>query len=108
MALIRTLLLVPVRDNQGEPFPPPAWRALEERLFGLSRGYSIEGVAAGVWESDGRTFRDRSRRYIVAIERWAQFCDWIDIVRWARVHLRQEALYIEVLGVADIVDEADS
>ena len=103
MAMIKTLFLVPVRDNDGKPFPPSAWRELDQRLRSLGQGYSIEGVTTGVWQVCNRIFRDRSRRYVVALTSWAQLSRRLAVVQWARVRFQQEAIYIEVAGIPEII-----
>jgi hypothetical protein len=64
-------MLVPVRDNEGIPFRGNAWRELERRLLQFG-GFTRTTGAHGAWESEGRIYRDRSRRYEVALESWTK------------------------------------
>jgi hypothetical protein len=57
----------------------------------------------GAWESAGRRYRDRSRRYTLALGSWLDLPAWLDIVIWARERFRQEAIYIEVAGIPEII-----
>ncbi|MGH2584820.1 MAG: hypothetical protein ACRDJE_07905 [Dehalococcoidia bacterium] len=101
--MIKTALVVPVRDNDGRSFSPRVWRELEARLLRFG-GYTIEVGVAGAWESGGRLYRDRSRRYTVALPSWFDVPAWLDVVVWARTRFRQEALYIEIAGIPEIAD----
>jgi hypothetical protein len=101
--LIKTGLLVPLRDNEGQPFSSERWRELHARLLqfgGLSR---LNGVQRE-WVSAGKVYRDRSRQYTVSLVSWRQLPAWLDVAEWALVAFRQEALYIEIAGVPDIID----
>ena len=69
-------------------------------------GVSWSGGVAGAWRSpSGRVYRDRNRQYTVSLERWSQFPDWLDVIRWVRERFRQEAIYIKVAGVPEVFEE---
>ncbi len=100
--MIKTVLLVPIRDNEGRLYSRSAWDELEDRLLqfgGLSR---TSGVV-GVWRSGTRVYRDRSRQYVVSLASWMELPAWLDVVRWARRRFPQEAIYFEVAGVPEIL-----
>ena len=101
--LIRTVLLVPTRDNSGRPFPRPQWTELERRLATTFGGYSWTAGVHGAWEHQGRVYRDVSRQYLVTLQSWTQLGIWLDLVHWVRRTFQQEALYIEVAGVPEII-----
>ena len=101
--VVKTVLLIPTRDNDGRPFPRSAWRELEQQLLALAGGFSRQDGFAGAWSDGSRVYRDVSRQYIVSLASWTQFPAWLDIVRWARDRFRQEAIYIEVAGVPEII-----
>lgn len=104
--MIKTMFLVPLKDNDGVPFSGDDWGMLEERLLTMFGGYTDGGVVRGAWTSqEGRVYRDESRCFLVALESWAQFPYWLDIVRWAREHFRQEAIYVEVAGIPSIIGD---
>ena len=96
-------MLVPVRDNEGRRFPRSAWRELERRLV-QSGGLSLTPRVTGVWQSGGRVYRDINRQYVVSLTSWTQLPDWLGVVRWARDYFRQEAMYIEVAGVPEVIE----
>jgi hypothetical protein len=100
--VIETVIVVPVRDNEGRPFERALWDDLEERLFqfgGLTGPFEVRGA----WQSGGRTHRDRNRQYTVALQSWLQLPAWLEVVQWARAAFRQEAMYIKVAGTPEIV-----
>jgi hypothetical protein len=100
--MIETLLLVPLRDNQGRAFARTLWAELEVRLLDFG-GVSDIGVVAGVWRSGDVTFRDRSRQFVVSLASWRQFGGWLLVAEWARTAFRQEAVYIRVAGIPEIL-----
>jgi len=100
--VIKTLLLVPVKDNQGHPFQRKDWRDLEERLLqfgGYTRGADVEGA----WKTPVKVYRDRSRQYITSLNSWTRLHEWLSILFWARERFRQETMYIEVAGIPEII-----
>lgn len=104
--MIKTLVLVPIRDNDGQPFSPADWDLLERKLLERFGGFTGGGMAEGAWSDDaGKVYRDVSRRYEVALSSWNQLPDWLDVVRWIRVHFRQIAVYVEVAGIPEIIGE---
>jgi hypothetical protein len=66
--MIKTVLLVPIRDNEDRQFPRTLRRHLEDRLLqfgGLSRKRNVTGV----WRSGSNTYRDISVQYTVVVAR---------------------------------------
>lgn len=102
--MIKTMFLVPTKDNDGQPFGRRDWQELEQKLLRFG-GFTSGGVVEGSWEADGRVYRDRSRTYIVSLESWTQLPEWLDVVRWVRATFRQEAVYIEIAGIPEIIGE---
>lgn len=78
---------------------------LENRLRELAGGFTREDGPAGKWVAGERVYHDASRRYTVAIQSWRQFPAWLEIVEWIRIEFRQEALYIRVQRVAEILGD---
>lgn len=106
--MIKTLLLVPIRDNDGRPFPYSAWRDLENRLRSFG-GFSRQPLVHGQWADDtGRIYRDRSRRYVVSLSSVRAIPAWLAMVEWAQSRFSQEAMYIELAGQPEIVDFRES
>lgn len=100
--MIKTELLIPVRDNVGSPFQRSLWLALEQRLLDFG-GFSRTTGVVGAWRAENRVFRDRSTRYTVSLQSWRQLADWLAVADWARTNFRQEALYVEVAGVPEVL-----
>jgi hypothetical protein len=99
--MIEVVVLIPVADNHGKRFTRREWQAFEDRLFTFG-GLTREGDVAGTWRSGTSVYRDVSRRYVVALESWWQLPAWLEVVDWARVWFRQEALYVRVAGVPEV------
>jgi hypothetical protein len=99
--MIKTIFLVPERDNRGRRFPTDRWNALEQRLIafgGASRRFGVQGF----WEFGGRVYRDRSREYTVGLSSWFQLAAWLETITWMLEAFEQEAIYFEVAGVPEI------
>lgn len=101
--MLKTVVLVPVADNAGTPFPPEAWHEFEARLRRELGGFSMGGVVRGEWVNpDGRIYSDTSRQYTVALE-VRQVPAWLDILEWALERFGQQALYVEIAGAPEIL-----
>ncbi|MCL4808843.1 MAG: hypothetical protein KJ062_13825 [Thermoanaerobaculia bacterium] len=91
-------LLLPVRDNDGQPFSPAEVAAFETQLLTLAGGFTRKGEVAGVWrDSAGRVYRDRSRLYSLTVPRSAAASIARAIDRTVRSAFRQEASFVELL-----------
>lgn len=99
--MIETVVLVPVADNDGKRFSRQTWDTLEVKLAAFG-GFTREPNVVGQWESAGRIYRDRSRRYVVVLTSWWQLGEWLAVVDWARAEFRQEALSVKVAGIPEI------
>lgn len=106
MALVKTLLLVPEQDNRGRRFPRALWRELEDRLLALG-GFSLREGIVGAWHADGRVYRDVSGEYTVSLRTWRALPSWSVLVEWALEAFNQEALYIEVAGLPEILQHIE-
>jgi hypothetical protein len=100
--MVKTLMLLPVRDNRGRRLPRRLWRSLDERFLQFG-GSSWRNGVRGVWQAGGRVYRDRSREYTVSLTSWLDFPAWLEVVLWAREAFDQQAIYIEVAGVPEIL-----
>jgi hypothetical protein len=100
--VIETVLLVPGRDNDGKPFPPSAWDALEAALLRFG-GYTRQADVTGAWSLGERIYRDRSRQYVVSLGSWRDLPAWLKIVEWTRSAFRHEALYVKIAGIPEVI-----
>jgi hypothetical protein len=102
--LIKAILLVPTRDNDGRAFPERLWRDLERRLAGAFGGFSRRAGVAGAWESGGRLYRDRNREYTIVLSTWRRIAQLLEIADWTCVQFRQEAVYLEIAGLPEVLE----
>ncbi|HEY3363976.1 MAG TPA: hypothetical protein VGK74_02835 [Symbiobacteriaceae bacterium] len=103
--MIKTLLLVPIRDNDGRPFSPEDWKELEQKLLRNFGGFTDGGLVRGAWNGGDTVYRDTNRRFEVALDSWTKAPQFLDLAHWTRTHFRQAALYIEVAGIPEILGE---
>ncbi|MGI8550856.1 MAG: hypothetical protein ACR2PL_08740 [Dehalococcoidia bacterium] len=96
------MVLIPVRDNEGKRFKPALFVRLETRLAQLG-GFSRQDNIVGVWEHEGIVYRDRNRQYIVSLMSWLELPAWLAVILWSREAFQQEAIYIEIAGVPEIL-----
>lgn len=101
--MIKTLFLVPERENEGRPFERGLWLELERRLLEIAGGLTSRAEVRGVWVSGDREYRDISREFSVALASWRQLPALLDQLDWVLVQFRQEALYLEVAGIPEIL-----
>lgn len=100
--MIKTLILVPIQDNEGQPFEPQAWTELEHKLLQFG-GFTDGGLVQGAWTDNGQTYRDTNRRWEVALTSWTQLPVWLEVAQWTRTRFRQVAIYIEIAGIPEII-----
>ncbi|MGH2583378.1 MAG: hypothetical protein ACRDJE_00520 [Dehalococcoidia bacterium] len=101
--MIKAVVFVPIRSNQGHTFPRRAWQDLLAQLqrFG---GVTVEPAVSGRWLSGGRWYDESMLPHVVALTSWRQIPVWLAIVEWAQAHFEQEAMYIEIAGQPEIID----
>jgi len=107
--MIETFFLVPQRDNDGNPFPRAKFQALRERILSEFGGLTVEeDHSTGYWtDGEGRLYADRNDKYVIAIESLTQIPKVLELVRWVRKEFQQEAIYLSVAGIVEIIgDEA--
>ena len=101
--LIRTMFLMPVRDNNGAPFSKQDWQELERRLALKVGGFTVHTGVRGAYADDGKIYPDESREYIASISSWTALGDWLEVLRWAKGRFGQNFLYVEVAGVPELL-----
>jgi hypothetical protein len=101
--MIKATILIPKRDNAGLPFDRRTLQAFEARFADLAEGFSITRDVEGVRRYEGTTYVDRSDRYEMAMADWDGVAPFLELARWARVWFRQEAIYIEIAGIPQII-----
>jgi hypothetical protein len=102
--MIPASLLVPLADNDGNPFPAAMFAALEDELVARFGGFTHAGTKGGAWRGDdGVVYRDRSRQYDIAVESWIDIPDFLQLVDRVAVKFRQRAVFVTIAGIPDIV-----
>jgi hypothetical protein len=100
--MIEAAVLIPVRDNEGQSFPRSLTKELERRFRRF--GGHTQSPVSGAWVGgSGRVYRDRSRQYTVSLASWTQIPDWLNVVHWLRECFQQQAVYIRIAGLPEIV-----
>lgn len=91
-------ILVPLADNDGDPFSPHAFDTLEHFLTTLCGGFTRRGDVEGAWRSPetGTVMRDRSRSYVVTLPVEEADEQIARIESFIRRFFRQEAAYLEL------------
>ncbi|NMP20801.1 hypothetical protein [Sulfobacillus harzensis] len=100
--MIKTTILVPVADNEGQPFTAADARWLLREALTRFGGITQEGTVEGQWAEGDVTYTDRSTRYTIALNSWRQVPDWLAFVDAIRERYRQIAIYGEVAGIPEI------
>jgi hypothetical protein len=102
--MIEVVLFIPTADNDGQPFSVEhneAFEAFATALFGGLTRYNSE--VQGLWTEGGVTYRDRSTVYGVALPSITDGAKVGELVRWAKSHFRQLAIFVKYLGIAEIL-----
>ena len=92
--MIKAILLVPMLDNDGNPFPEEMFLEVEERLLIEFGGWTFAGVVKGAWLHENRIYQDKCRRYEVALSEEIRQ-KLREIAQWIKQRFEQEAVYLE-------------
>jgi hypothetical protein len=102
-ALVRCVVLVPVRLNDGADVPAVTLRQVEERLFARFDGYTLAGTVHGAYRmADGSRADDESREYWIALEPRRVPELRREVARVGAL-LEQESMYFETAGAVEFV-----
>jgi hypothetical protein len=88
-------ILLPLQDNEGEPFNPDLYREVREELSTRYGGLTAftRAPAEGHWEDDGKTTRDEIVVFEVMAEELATTW-WRDYRRTLERAFRQDVIVI--------------
>lgn len=92
---LKVTLLIPLRDNDGEPFDLATWSWWLDELTSLVSGFTDFGVVTGWWHG----YSDHNRVIVIVVRSTAQVEEIRQLLRRAREKFRQEAMYLEYLKV---------
>lgn len=102
--MIEVTILIPVADNDGHEFSADHHRAFESFLLETFGGFSrLPGLVRGAWLGDGIRYDDELIVYLVAIQSIADGGNIGGAASFAKVHYRQEAIFLRYLGQAEII-----
>lgn len=103
--MITITILIPLADNAAVTFAPAHHTAFEHQLAGIFGGFTrLPGEFWGAWIDLGTLYSDATRAYQVAVSGLVERGEDIRrAVEIARVHYRQEAIFVSYLGQAEII-----
>ena len=90
-ASLKVTVLVPLKDNEGEPFDLLTWSWWNDALTRLVSGFTDVGVVTGWW----RGYSDQNRSIVIIVKSMREVEAIRDLLREARKRFRQEAMYLE-------------
>lgn len=88
--------LLPLLDNEGQPYPASDWDWLTDELVARFGGWTLDGKVEGAWRDPqtGHVYRDASCRYVVVVQAPA-VGDLLSFLGEVKVRFRQLALFVE-------------
>jgi hypothetical protein len=100
MMLIITL--IPTNYNDGQRIPIQVFRRFEDKLIEIAGAFSIDGITAGGWMDNNELYRDRSRKYMIAVANNKKLKEIRQAVIEIGRELGQKAMYFEIKRDAEI------
>lgn len=94
--MIQIITLIPINYNDGRKIPIQEYRDFEDKLLEIAGGFSIDGITAGSWMDNNELYRDKSRKYIIAVEKQSQVKQIKQVIIQTGKKLGQLAMYFEV------------
>jgi hypothetical protein len=88
---LKVTLLVPLIDNDGQPFELQTWSWWNDRLTSVVSGFTDHGVVTGWW----RGYSDQNRVIVIVVKTMNEVNELRDLLLEARHRFRQEAMYLE-------------
>lgn len=92
----KVLFLLPLLDNEGQPYPASDWDWLMDQLVVRFGGWTLDGKVEGAWrdEQSGHVYRDSSLRYVVVVQQTA-VPELMTFLLDVKARFCQLALYVE-------------
>jgi hypothetical protein len=87
----KVTVLLPLSDNEGQPFDKETWGWWNDQLTSLVAGFTDLGVVSGWW----RGFSDRNRHITIVVNSLREIDGIRSLLREARLRFRQKAMYLE-------------
>jgi len=102
--MFELMVLIPVADNDGAAFSAEDHHAFEAFVIDRFGGITLyPNTAVGSWIDAGRVYRDNTRVYGIAVPSITAGGLVAEVVEYAKVAYRQEAIFVRYLGVAEIL-----
>jgi len=99
-AMLRLTALVPLKDNDGLPFPPEYFLALQQFLIRFAKGLQEHSVVFGRWaNTDGKVFTDDNTAFVVTCDHDVAARLHADLDVLIRTLFEQQAAYVELADV---------
>ncbi len=101
--MVEITIYIPTADNEGQAFDTAHHLAFDafilKRFGGLTKDTrEVEGL----WESQGRIYKDRNLVYQVSIGSILDGGQLREVLSFAKQHYRQEAIFFRYLGITEI------
>lgn len=97
--MVRLTALVPLKDNDGRPFPPEYFLALQQFLIRFAKGLQEHGVVFGRWNTDGHLSTDDCTPFVVTCDPAIAARLHADLDVLIRTLFEQQAAYVELVDV---------
>jgi hypothetical protein len=95
--MVRLTALVPLKDNDGRPFPPEYFLALQQFLVRFARGFQEHGLVFGRWaNTNGELFTDDCTPFVITCDADLAARLHRDLDVLVRTLFEQQAAYIEM------------
>lgn len=101
--MIEVQVFIPLKSNEGKAFDQAHHMGFEafvlERFGGISL---LPGQVAGSWMDEGKIYHDQTRVYLIAMVSLLEAASLNEVLGFAKIHYRQEAIYFRYLGQSEI------
>ena len=88
---LKVTLMVPLNDNEGQPFDLATWSWWNDQLTSLVSGFTDLGVVTGWW----RGYSDQNRAIVIIVKSMREVGAIRRLLSQACGRFRQEAMYLE-------------
>ena len=87
--------MVPLHDNDGNPFPLQTWTWWNYELGSLVKGFTEMGTATGRWNG----YTDQNRVVVIIVASLGEVSAIRALISRARERFQQEAMYLDYHSV---------
>ena len=103
--MVTVQFYLPTFDNTGVSFDHDHDNEFLETLVAVFNGATtLPGLTQGRWLFNGKVYSDECRILSVSVEGiLAQSADILATVEFAKSHYRQEKIFVQYLGIAEIL-----